>query len=119
MFNGIIYNVGKVIRINKRSKGINLFLKSNLKLYKKKTIGMSISCDGVCLTLISKKKNILEFFLSNETLIRSKFNTIKIGDKINLEQPLRKGQDISGHICQGHVDTTCLLYTSPSPRDRG
>ena len=59
MFNGIIYNVGKVIRIDKRSKGINLFLKSNLKLYKKKTIGMSISCDGVCLTLISKKKNIL------------------------------------------------------------
>ncbi len=72
MFNGIIYNVGKVVRIDKRSKGINLFLKSNLKLYKKKTIGMSISCDGVCLTLISKKKNILAFFLSNETLIRSK-----------------------------------------------
>ena len=111
MFNGIIYNVGKVIRIDKRSKGINLFLKSNLKLYKKKTIGMSISCDGVCLTLISKKKNILEFFLSNETLIRSKFNNIKIGDKINLEQPLRKGQDISGHICQGHVDTTAKVLS--------
>ena len=111
MFNGIIYNVGKVIRIDKRSKGINLFLKSNLKLYKKKNIGMSISCDGVCLTLISKKKNILEFFLSNETLIRSKFNNIKIGDKINLEQPLRKGQDISGHICQGHVDTVGKVLT--------
>ena len=111
MFNGIIYNVGKVIKIDKRSKGINLFLKSNLKLYKKKTIGMSISCDGVCLTLISKKKNILEFFLSNETLIRSKFNNIKIGDKINLEQPLRKGQDISGHICQGHVDTTAKVLS--------
>ena len=86
MFNGIIYNVGKVIRIDKRSKGINLFLKSNLKLYKKKTIGMSISCDGVCLTLISKKKNILEFFLSNETLIRSKFNNIKIG-QILIDEP--------------------------------
>ena len=42
-------------------------------------------------------------------MIRSKFNNIKIGDKINLEQPLRKGQDISGHICQGHVDTTAKL----------
>ena len=29
--------------------------------------------------------------------------------KINLEKPLRKGQDISGHICQGHVDTTAKL----------
>ena len=108
MFNGIIYNTGRVIKINKRSKGINLFLKSNIKL-KQKSLGTSISCDGVCLTLISKKKNLLEFFLSYETLRRSKFNSISIGDKINLEQPLKKGQDISGHICQGHVDTTAKL----------
>ena len=108
MFNGIIYNTGRVIKINKRSKGINLFLKSNIKL-KKKSLGTSISCDGVCLTLISKKKNLLEFFLSYETLKRSKFNSISIGDKINLEQPLKKGQDISGHICQGHVDTIAKL----------
>ena len=45
MFNGIIYNVGKVIKIDKRSKGINLFLKSNLKLYKKKTLGMKLWLD--------------------------------------------------------------------------
>ena len=108
MFNGIIYNTGNVIKINKRSKGINIFLKSKIKL-RQKSIGMSIACDGVCLTLISKKKNLLEFFLSYETLKRSKFNSLNIGDKINLEKPLRKGQDISGHICQGHVDTTAKL----------
>ena len=27
MFNGIIYNTGNVIKINKRSKGINIFFK--------------------------------------------------------------------------------------------
>ena len=58
MFNGIIYNTGNVIKINKRSKGINIFLKSKIKL-RQKSIGMSIACDGVCLTLISKKKNFL------------------------------------------------------------
>ena len=57
MFNGIIYNTGNVIKINKRSKGINIFLKSKIKL-RHKSIGMSIACDGVCLTLISKKKNL-------------------------------------------------------------
>ena len=108
MFNGIIYNTGSIIKIKKRSKGYNIFIKSNLKLIKDK-IGSSISCDGVCLTLISYKKKILEFYLSNETINRSKFKKIKIGDKINLELPLRKGQDISGHICQGHVDTTAKL----------
>ena len=108
MFNGIIYNTGLISKIQKRSKGHNIFIKSNLKLIKDK-IGSSISCDGVCLTLISHKKKILEFYLSNETINRSKFKKIKIGDKINLELPLRKGQDISGHICQGHVDTTAKL----------
>ena len=103
MFNGIIFNQGKVHKISKRKKGINLFVKSSLSL-KSKDIGISISCDGVCLTLISKKNNILEFYLSNETLNRSKFKKITKGDNINLELPLKKGQNISGHICQGHVD---------------
>ena len=103
MFNGIIFNQGKVHKISKRKKGINLFIKSNLSL-KSKDLGVSISCDGVCLTLVSKKNKILEFYLSNETLNRSKFKKINKGDVINLELPLKKGQNISGHICQGHVD---------------
>ncbi len=103
MFNGIIFNQGKVDKIFKRKKGINLFIKSNLSL-KSKDLGTSISCDGVCLSLISKKNKTLEFYLSNETLNRTKFKKIKKGDIINLELPLKYGQNISGHICQGHVD---------------
>ena len=104
MFNGIIFNTGKVVKILKRKKGINIFIKSHLNL-KKKQIGISISCDGVCLTLISIQNKILEFYLSNETLNKSRFRNIKIGEIINLELPLKYGQGISGHICQGHVDT--------------
>ena len=108
MFNGIILNQGVVKKILKRSKGINLFLKSNLKVTNK-NLGISVSCDGVCLTLISAKDNLIEFYLSNETLKRSKFKSIKIGDYINLELPVKKSQKISGHICQGHVDTTAKI----------
>ena len=104
MFNGIIFNQGEVKRIDKRKKGINIFIKSTLKLTKK-DIGISVSCDGVCLTLISINKKVMEFYVSNETLKRSKFMFLKINDKINLELPLKYGQRISGHICQGHVDT--------------
>ncbi len=104
MFNGIIFNKGLITKILKRPKGINLFIKSDLKL-NKKDIGVSVACDGVCLTLISIKNKIMEFYLSNETINRSKFNNIKLKDKINLELPLKYGQKISGHICQGHVDT--------------
>ena len=108
MFNGIIFNKGKVDKIFKKKKGINLFIKSNLSL-KSKDLGISISCDGTCLTLISKKNKTLEFYLSNETLNRTKFKKIKIGDIINLELPLKNGQNISGHICQGHVDYVSKL----------
>ena len=105
MFNGIIFNKGSIEKISKRSKGINIFVKSDLKL-SAKDIGVSVACDGVCLTLITIKKKIMEFYLSNETVRRSKFKFLKIKDLINLELPLKYGQKISGHICQGHVDTT-------------
>ena len=108
MFNGIIFNKGTVIKIKKRKKGINLFLQSSIKLAKK-DLGISVSCDGVCLTLISCKNKIIEFYLSNETLKKSKFKNVKLKDKINLELPLKFGQNISGHICQGHVDTVCKV----------
>ena len=104
MFNGIIFNKGKINKIEKRNKGINLFIESKIKL-STNDLGISISCDGVCLTLISIKKKILEFYLSNETLNKSKFSKSKIGNQVNLELPLKYGQKISGHICQGHVDT--------------
>ena len=104
MFNGIIFNKGTIKKIVKRKKGINIFIKSDLKL-SKKDIGVSISCDGVCLTLITIKKDIMEFYLSKETIERSKFRYLKKNEEINLELPLKYGQKISGHICQGHVDT--------------
>ena len=77
MFNGIIFNKGIINRIKKRAKGVNLFIKSSLKVSNKK-LGISISCDGVCLTLISYKNKTLEFYLSNETLAKSKFRNIRI-----------------------------------------
>ena len=104
MFNGIIYNQGIVTKIIKRPKGLNIFVKSNLTV-SKKDIGLSVACDGVCLTLISFKSKLMEFYLSKETLMRSKFQYLKTKDVLNLELPLKYGTKISGHICQGHVDT--------------
>ena len=108
MFNGIILNQGIVKKIDKRNNGINIFVKSSLKIGKT-SIGMSISCDGVCLTLITINNKLLEFYLSNETIKKSKFKYVKVDDFINLELPLKFGQNISGHICQGHVDCTAKV----------
>jgi len=108
MFNGIIYNQGVINSIQKNKKNILLSIQTNLKL-KKKDIGSSISCDGVCLTVISIKKRILSFYISKETLIRSNFKNLNVGSFINLEKSLSFGDNISGHFVQGHVDTTAKI----------
>ena len=73
MFNGIIYNQGTIVKIIKRTNGLNIFIKSNLKITKN-DIGLSVACDGVCLTLISYKSKIMEFYLSKETIVAQNLN---------------------------------------------
>ena len=104
MFNGIIYNTGRVISIEKTKKSIFIGILSNT-IFKRKDLGSSISCNGVCLTLVKIDKKKIYFYLSNETLKRSNFKSIKINQIINLEKSLSYGKIISGHFSQGHVDT--------------
>ena len=105
MFNGIIFNTG-IVKYLKKKKSSNLVgIKSTLKL-KKKEIGTSLCCDGVCLTLVEIKRDLLFFYISIETIQRSNFKNIKIGKIVNIEKSLIFGQKISGHFIQGHVDTT-------------
>ena len=108
MFNGIIYNIGEIRNIKRENDSILISIKNDLNL-KKKDIGSSISCNGVCLTVINIKKGLVFFYLSKETLNRSNFRNIKIGEKINLEKSLTYGQKISGHFIQGHVDDTAKI----------
>ena len=108
MFNGIIYSTGTIKKIFKNKKSLFIGIKSNLK-FKQNEIGSSISCNGVCLTLTKIQKDIIYFYISNETIDRSNFKKIKIGHVINLEKSLSYGQKISGHFTQGHVDTTAKI----------
>ena len=108
MFNGIIFNKGTIKSIKKNNKSILIGISSNLKI-KKDELGSSISCNGVCLTIVKIDKKIIYFYISIETIKRSNFSKIKIGDEINLEKSLVYGQKISGHFTQGHVDTTAKV----------
>ena len=108
MFNGIIYNTGRVYEIDKKENSLFIGIKSKLK-FNQKEIGSSVCCDGVCLTLVKSKKNIIYFYISNETLIRSNFKMLKKNQIINIEKSISYGQKISGHFTQGHVDTVAKI----------
>jgi riboflavin synthase len=112
MFNGIIYNQGTIKDIKKNPRYVSgsfvVEINSNIK-FKKKDVGESVCCDGVCLTLLKIKKNSFLFYLSKETIKRSNFKFAKIGKIVNIEKSLFHGQKISGHYVQGHVDTTAKV----------
>ena len=113
MFSGIIENKGFVFKFEKQ-KDFRLVLDTNLK-YKEIKKGSSVCCNGICLTVISKKKKKkytqLSFDVSQETINCSNFNVIKKGDEINIEKSLRVGDEISGNFVFGHVDDTSKLIS--------
>ena len=108
MFNGIIYNTGKVCSIIKTKNSLYIGIQSKLK-FNQKEIGSSVCCDGACLTLTKVKNNIIYFYISNETLKRTNFKLLKINHLINLEKSILYGKKISGHFIQGHVDTVAKI----------
>ena len=108
MFNGIIYNTGKVCSIIKTKNSLYIGIQSKLK-FNQKEIGSSVCCNGACLTLTEVRNNIIYFYISNETLKRTNFKLLKTNHIINLEKSILYGQNISGHFIQGHVDTVAKI----------
>jgi riboflavin synthase len=108
MFNGIIYNTGKVIKISKGNNYSEIILKTNCK-FKQSDIGSSVCCNGTCLTITKVQNNLISFYLSGETLKKTNFRKVKIGEHINIEKSLSYGTKISGHYVQGHVDATATI----------
>ena len=104
MFNGIIYNQGKIVFLKKNKKSLILGIKTKLR-FTRKDIGSSVCCDGACLTLLNIKNNIVQFYLSIETLNKTKFKNATLGEFVNLERSLKYGDEVSGHFLQGHIDT--------------
>jgi riboflavin synthase len=67
-------------------------------------LGASVSCSGVCLTVVDKAPGWLAFDVSGETVSRTARDQWQEGRKLNLERALRLGDELGGHIVTGHVD---------------
>ena len=104
MFTGIISSIGKINRLDENVLSIET---SNTN-FKNLNIGTSIAVDGCCLTLISENENILSFQISEETFNRTSINKNHCG-YVNLELPLTPNSLMSGHIVQGHIDSTTKI----------
>ena len=102
MFTGIINSIGNIEALN--DDVIRISTDNNS--YQNLDAGTSIAIDGTCLTLRDYENDLLNFQVSDETFNRTIAKGYKTGSKINLELPATMSTFLSGHIVQGHVDTT-------------
>jgi riboflavin synthase len=102
MFTGIVTDVGTVRSAEQRGD-LRLVVGTG---YDMDTVelGASIACSGVCLTVVDKGDDWFAVDVSGETVSRTAPDLWREGAKLNLERPLRMGDEIGGHIVTGHVD---------------
>ena len=106
MFTGIIESLGVVKNIVKEGDNIHIYIESDFTSELK--IDQSVAHNGVCLTTVAINGNEYTVTAIKETLDKSNFKHLKIGDKINLERAMILGARLDGHIVQGHVDQTAV-----------
>ena len=103
MFSGIVQEAGKVKDFLKREDIYNISIDCSSKITSNLKKGASVSVNGVCLTVKDENPEILRFDLVEETIKRTNFQNIKIGDNVNLERSLKMGDEIGGHLVSGHI----------------
>jgi len=108
MFTGIIEDLGIVEALEQENTNLNLTIKS--KLASELKIDQSVSHNGVCLTVIDLTASSYTVTAIKETLDKTNLNSLKVGDRVNLERGLKLGDRLDGHMVQGHVDQvgTCI-----------
>ncbi len=108
MFTGIIEDLGIVEALEQENTNLHLTIKS--KLASELKIDQSVSHNGVCLTVIDLTASSYTVTAIKETLDKTNLNSLKVGDRVNLERGLKLGDRLDGHMVQGHVDQvgTCI-----------
>src|SRR6478672_11926329 len=102
MFTGIVTDVGTVRKAEQRGD-LRLTIGTTYDLATV-DLGASISCSGVCLTVVDKGDDWFAVDISGETISKTAANRWDEGAKLNLERALRLGDEFGGHIVSGHVD---------------
>lgn len=102
MFTGIVTDIGTVVSAEQRGD-LRLRIATGYDLATV-DMGASIACSGVCLTVVDKGADWFAVDVSGETLSRTAADRWAEGARLNLERPLRVGDELGGHFVTGHID---------------
>src|ERR1700679_3673517 len=99
MFTGIVSDIGKVRQVEKRGD-THVVIATHYDVSAVE-MGASIACSGICMTVVDKgnaKDRWFAVTASGETLSKTTVGQWKAGDAVNLERPMRVGDELGGHI---------------------
>ncbi len=103
MFTGIVQETGRVKALERRSGDLVLTLEAPLTA-PSLGLGGSVAVNGCCLTAVKVEAPLFVVEAVPETLSRTTFGTLRVGDKVNLELPVKLSDLLGGHLVSGHVD---------------
>ena len=108
MFTGIIESMGTLRSAQSRDRGTHFCIEAPT-FASDLSIGDSVCVSGVCLTLVARSGDAMEFDAVEETLHRTTLGDLTTGSRVNLEKPVTLMERLGGHLVQGHVDGVAVV----------
>ena len=105
MFTGLVEEIGTIKEYKSIPDGKEAWIEGHIVIDDLKKDD-SISCSGICLTVVETKDQFFRVQLVNETLNKTTAKSWNNGTKLNLERALLPTSRMGGHFVQGHVDGT-------------
>jgi len=114
MFTGIVTGLGTVRAITPQGEGADMRLVIGTPWSNTASIpeGASIACSGCCLTAVELGADWFAVDASAETLDKTTLGRWTVGTRVNLERPLKVGDELGGHIVAGHVDGVATVLSA-------
>ena len=108
MFTGIVQEIGKIKHCKQQNRK-KYFQIECLTMQTDLSIGDSIACNGVCLSVLAFTENDITCETMQQTLLTTTAGFWKVGTPIHLERAMKLSDRINGHLVQGHIDTVTNL----------
>ena len=108
MFTGLVEEIGTIKEYKSIPDGKEAWIEGHIVINDLKKDD-SISCSGICLTVVETENQLFKVQLVNETLNKTTAKSWNNGTKLNLERALLPTSRMGGHFVQGHVDGTVKI----------
>jgi len=109
MFTGLVQATGDIAQVQEQSGDKRFLIASQDLGFSQVKLGDSICVNGVCLTVVALEGDAFWTDVSSETLTCTTFDTLQIGDAVNLEKSLTPATPMGGHFVTGHVDGLAVV----------